>query len=174
MLIHRTTSQNTPRGRRLAPAIVQLEASTTHGLAERRIGRLLAVRTSSSSSSSSSSTSSSNSNSGSSSSAAFRRRRPRPVNRAHVVGLEREGGLPSPKLDASLKYIALDRASARAADRAARARVPPTATATIHVRVPSSKSQERVLGGKAMSESLECIGSESNMQIPSETQSRIH
>ena len=36
------------------------------------------------------------------------------------------------------------------------------------------KSQERVLGGKAMSESLECIGSESNMQIPSETRSKPH
>ena len=37
-----------------------------------------------------------------------------------------------------------------------------------------AKSQERVLGGKAMSESLECIGSESNMQIPSETRSKPH
>ena len=36
------------------------------------------------------------------------------------------------------------------------------------------KSQERVLGGKAMSESLECIGSESNMQIPSESRSKPH
>ena len=38
----------------------------------------------------------------------------------------------------------------------------------------SNKSQERVLGEKAMSESLECIGSESNMQIPSETRSKPH